>query len=55
LNLDGIHPDELASKLTETIVIKKFDGDDQTGDPIETIVIGAHDQGDTTCQSQPQE
>ena len=39
VNTSGITPDNLASCLSETIVIKKFDGDDTTGTPIETITI----------------
>jgi hypothetical protein len=39
LDVSGMHPDDLGSKISETVVLKKFEGDDQTGKPLETIVI----------------
>lgn len=37
-------PDEKQKvKLVETVTLKKFDGDDQTKEPVETIVIVMED------------
>lgn len=30
-------------KIRETVIVKKFEGDDQTGEPIETIIVEQED------------
>ena len=46
VNTSGLTPDNLSSRLSERIVLKKFDGDDTSGEPVETIVI---ENGEMKC------
>lgn len=39
LDVSELKAEDLASRLSERIVLKKFDGDQTTGTPVETLVI----------------
>jgi len=39
MDVSGISPDMVASRLNERVVLKKFEGDNCEGTPTETIVI----------------
>lgn len=46
VNISGLTPDNLSTRLSERIVLKKFDGDDTGGTPVETIII---ENGEIKC------
>ena len=39
MDTTGLNPDNLSARISEQIVVKKFEGDSTDGEPVETIVI----------------